>query len=543
MKRGKYFGGIQMDGSPTQIAVVVDIFAVTAPETPDFPQVDAVVRVSPGGFFSSEYVAYSFQNFSYNFQKGIVYLDDPTMDITATLEAKNDDPVTVLEGPVVFRPSLKKGRMRVELNEDEPSPTGPVGFNVPFLPSLAGEYRGKCDNKKFAALQIETGRETMLSRVASTGLQHYVVTGRIGYREDTMCSDFGVPRPAYCSMRFYTSADYRFFDNTLLLQGPRAALNCTTSGSDLACRQQILGKNETCSFKKVNDKTTPPAVYPRRFFVKTTAEQKKPLPPPEPPLSKGLVTGLNGSYYGFLHHENRDQYQLVRMNIAASSTTIHPHINERVYITASLTASFGSAWESTELYGQEFKRKEFYLVPYYRLESEDSDTFLVIDEWKAGYVRGTWYSKEFGRVGTVEFLKESIPSVPSDIAVIPSLGGAYEGPTDRDPETNNYWWLRTTIPGQIPREKRNTAFVQGEYEIKSGITVGRAFESGAIDMHTGAISFLVPENNNYVRLITGGMTKPDVLQLIWPGASIYSVRMTDYFPYSYRKLSSAEAGD
>ena len=539
LKRGKYFGGIQMDGSPTQIAVVLDTFAVTAPETPDFPQVDAILRVSPGGFFSAEYVSFRFQNFSYNFQKGVLYLEDPAIDISATLEVTNTDSTTVLEGPVVFRPSLKKGRMRVEMNEDELSPTGAVGFKIPFLPALAGEYRGKCDAKA-AALQIETGRESSLSRSSTSGLAHYVVTGRIGYLEDSMCSENG---PAFCSQRFFTSADYRFFENTLLLQGPRAALNCTTSGSDLFCRQQILGKNENCTFRKMSEQTTSPEVYPRRFFLKPTAEQKKPLPAPQPPLSEDLVTTLNGSYYGFLHHENRDQYQLIRMGISASSTTIHPHINERVFITASLSSIFGSSWNSSALYGQEFLRKELniglngIIIPYYRLDSEGSDTFLVIEEWKTGYLRGIWYSKEYGRVGTFEFLKEVATPVPANLDVIPSLDGEYEGPTDRDPKTNNWWWLRAIIPGQIPREKRNTATLQGEYESKNGVTVGRAFESGSIDMYTGAVSFVVPENN-YARLFTGFL-KQDALELIWPGACIWSVRMSDYSPYTYIKVGSA----
>jgi hypothetical protein len=542
LKRGKYFGGIQMEGSSTQISTVLDVFAVTAPETPNFPQVDAILRVSPGGFSSAEYVSFRFQNFSYNFQKGIVYLDDPSMDVTATLEATKNDTVIVLEGPIVFRPSLKKGRMRVQMDEDEPSPSGQVGFRVPFLPSLGGQYLGKCE-KRAAALQIETGRETAISRAASTGLEHYVVTGRIGYKGDSMCSETGTPRPAFCAQRFFTNADYRFFDEALLLQGPRAALNCTTSGTSLACRQQIRGKNETCLFEKTNDKTTPPAVYPRRFFMKVNSDQKKPLPRPEPPLSAALVSALNGTFYGFLHHENRDQYQLVRMNISASSTTIHPHINERVFITASLSTHFGSSWNSRSLFGQTFSRKEFYVVPYYRLESDESDTFLVVDEWKTGFIRATWYSKEYGRVGTVEFIKGTVPSVPENIAVTPSIDGDFQGPIDRGPETNDLWWLRTLIPGQIPKEKRNTAVVQGEYEFKSGIMVGRAFESGAIDMYTGAVSFLVPDPGNYVRLISGVVPKPGIFQLVWPGACIFSVSMGDYFPYTYRKLDPAKKGE
>ena len=83
----------------------------------------------------------------------------------------------------------------------------------------------------------------------------------------------------------------------------------------------------------------------------------------------------------------------------------------------------------------------------------------------------------------------------------------------------------------------NTAFIQGEYEMKSGIITGRAFENSALDIYTGAVSFLV-EEGLHARLLTGKVLPTKDLQLIWPGASIYSVSMHDYHPYTYRRVSS-----
>ena len=135
-------------------------------------------------------------------------------------------------------------------------------------------------------------------------------------------------------------------------------------------------------------------------------------------------------------------------------------------------------------------------------------------------------------MGSVEFIKGEPPTVPLSISVIPGVDGEFEGPIDRDLESNLIWWIRLHIPAQLPREKRNTALVQGEFEMKNGIIVGNAFESASLDMYTGAISFLDGRGDH---LITGHVLPDGNLAIVWPGDSIFSVPMNRYRPYTYRR--------
>ncbi len=530
---GKYFGFIQMEGGASSIATALDAYVVqnaVAPPNEEFPALNVTLRTGLGGYLTAEYQTLTYETISYNFEKGILYLDDPLLDLTATLQVSNTEEAVILEGPVVYRPTLKHGRMRLEMVLDNRGPNRSV---LPLLPTLAGEYPGRCGNRA-AVLQIETGREASMDRVSKTGLSDYVVTGRLGYESDPLCMDMPIP----CAVRFFSSADYRFFEGKLLLQGPRASMACTVNSETLTCTHTMLGQTEDCIFKKAPRQSTPPTNFSRRFYMKTTPEQKKPLPEPHPPGNEALADALTGDYYGFLHHENRDEYQLVRLNVVATSSSPNPHIPNRVYINASLSFVLGSTWESPSMFGQVFTRRVFSTAPNLALRAPNTDGFLVIDRegWRKEYLFGTWYSRGYGRVGTIEFIKGKIPEVPAQISTLVSIDGQFQGPTDREPEMNLYWLLKLIVPGQVPRVERNTVAVQGEYDNLKGLLSGGAFENGSFDMYTGMLSLTrVAEEPT---LISGRVLSKDQLSLIWPVRPSLGVLMLDYGAHSYQRVGT-----
>lgn len=173
MTYGKYFGTIQMEGQPEALAVSLDAFVTQINDPTVYPAMDVVLRVNLGGFLSSEYVGYNYYDPTFNFEKGILQLNDPKEDLTATLRVTTTDSETILEGPVTHRLTNAKGKMRVSLKLFGGLPVMPA---EPLQSVLKGEYFGKC-GKDQADLQIETGRG-LGANAPGNALQGYSITGR-----------------------------------------------------------------------------------------------------------------------------------------------------------------------------------------------------------------------------------------------------------------------------------------------------------------------------------------------------------------------------
>jgi hypothetical protein len=527
---GKYIGGIQMDGISGQFATTLDTFIVQPAETTAFPRVHATLKTSLGGFSSSEYLSFHFEKPTYNFEENILYLDDPNLDITGALHLIKTPSGIALEGPITHRPSQRTGKIFVQMDEEE-GELSKVGFQVPYVPKLAGEYLGECGGEK-SALQIETGKNSNLDRSARTGLEGYIIMGRMGNWEERY--------QEFLTARTYSFGIYYLFDGKLELQGPRGTLGCSVVQAGLNCKHTINTKPQTCHYKKKVLEGSPPQFFKRRFFLKLTPSQKAALPEVNPPENKELLQALRGNFYGYLHHENRDQYQPAHLSVISTTSTENPHNPNEVFITTSLSALYGSSWAAPQV-GQEFSRRTFYLRPGFTLEGPNADTFLVIDEWKKEFIRGVWYSKSFGRVGTFELLKGIKPELPKSFSVNPSLEGQYLGPTDRTPETNEIWWLQATVPPQIPPFEKSTVSLRGEFQLRGAISLSRAFESGAYDIYTNNFNW-VNEEEKSARLFTGTVSSQQELKIVWPGAPLFLVHMKNYGPYTYRRVVETPEG-
>lgn len=535
IKEGKWSGYLKLDGREDAIAVTMDSALVKPRPGEDFQILRLIFKLNLGGYGSTEYETEIFDDPAYDWDQNILVLDDPKneLKVKATIE-KATKPI--LEGQVIIRSSPGvTGQMRLVYRSN-----GPINVAIPekLTPSLAGQYEGLCGSRR-AVLQIETGKGlTWEVPVATTGLHHYNVTGGLGV-ENGWCTAVNRPgRPVWCTDHGYSSGIYDFFEGKLMLTGTRHTDECTREGDELTCRTQIVkeeaGKlryaNETCRLRKVE--ATPNGrlrIFQREFSLEPTADQLKPLPKWSPPASEETVKALNGSFFGYLHHEYRDRYQPIRLSVVASTSSDNPHKQNDVLVSVTAVQYFGPTLQSPTL-PFAYDRRLAYLVPGVMLDTQDSDVFLLIHEWRKGFVSGVWFSKSFGRVGTFEVTKgDTFPPLDPTAKRISDPSGTFRGPKEVNGEWD--WTLNTAIPKQPRTGDRSYLVLKGNYRSYAGDVLWpiRPIPRAAYDLYTGAFFWLTDDGNKVEepRIVRGYLEEGSELKLFWPSTRKWPVPVLD----------------
>lgn len=520
---GKYFGTIQMDGQPEAIAVSLDAFVTQIKDAAVYPALEVIVRTNLGGYSGSEYVGYEFYDPTFNFEKGILQLSDPKDDLTATLQVTNTDTETILEGPILHRLSNSKGKMRVVMELDDSIP--PAMPQAPLVSMLKGEYQGLC-GKDPADLQIETARGLGAS-APGNALTGYSITGRMGYSNGPLCAPDKTNR--YCGLYVYNTGTYSPFKNRLTMQGALGTIDCSKIGDTLQCNVFGYDKNGACRLIKKSEAPTAPVQIPASIFLDVPADQMQPLPDPAPPGNEGLVAALDGDFYGFLHFENRDVYQLMEMSVVASTSTENPHIQNQVNVAPTILLRAGSSWDSTPLLSMVYPQRVFWLTDGFAFEADGVDYYAVIGQWRKGYVAGVFYSRSFGRVGTFELQKGSRPALPDGMNLISDPTGYYNGPKDAPDPYKNSWSISIEIPNLVPGPGQTGVPLMGRYNGPGTMTM---FAASSLDLNTGSLGFLVQKPYGD-RLVTGEMISGGRLRLTWPNGPALGAPMSGYGAFTY----------
>ena len=516
-QNGTYFGSVQLDGIRSVVPMRLDAFSVQRSQI-EFPHLETILKVTLGGFEGPEYTTYHFKTVAYDFSEGVMTLDDPSLDVTVVLQVSSDDSFVVLDGTLIYRPTLKHGHLHLEMSTDGTPISLPTAS--PVMPLLAGEYTGPCDGQP-AALQIETGRETSLDRLSRGDLDRYVVSGRIGYRSLCVGSD------QVCASRFFSKGIYQLFGGQLQLSGAQGNINCQVDGNALQCTQSVLGHIQNCTFSRPG---APPirdaAYFPARYHLPVTSEQSSSLPTSNPPGNVALIEALNGPYYGVLHHERSDAYQLVAFNVSATNSNNFAGSANDVNISSTLGLVLGNSWESHAIQAQVFERRSFNWVPFFTLSSDQTDGEFVISSWKKGFISGDWISKGFGRVGTLELVKGQAPVLPETLEILTVPGGNYVGPSSGASVRNNRN-LTLSLFALESDGMRSTAQLTGESYSAVGPVPSIAYDSGAYDFYGGSLSLLRLMEPNQV-LTTGSLDVQGLLSLVWPSSPVAGVIISGY---------------
>lgn len=521
---GKYFGVLQMDGRTEKIAVSLDAFIVQFNNPTTYPALNVIVRTNLGGFQGREYVAYNFYAPTFNYEQGILELNDADKNLSATLSVSSSETESILEGPVVFRMSNSKGRMKLVMKTDDTQPD----VIAPLASLLSGEYEGRC-GKDSASLQIETGHE--LAAVNNgNALNEFAITGRLGFSNAPNCSKSKLNK--YCSQAPFGSGTYSPFSGQLTMQGPLGTITCGKNSDSLTCDLLLYSRKNSCELKKKFEPFSQPIQAPKTSFIGVPVDSKKALSDPLPPENAALLKDLNGDFYGFLHHENRDLYQPLEMNVVASTSTENPHVQNQVMINPTLFLRLGKSWDTPTVLSIFFPQRVFWMNPGFAFQDASSDYIAVISSWRKGYVSGILYSRSYGRIGSFEMLKGSKPPAFEHMNSMESPFKNFRGPIDLD-SIKNLRTISIEIPNQIPASGQSGIPVLGRF---SSPGVMSMFDAGSIDLNTGSVNLLI-RNSKGDRLVTGEITKQGSMSLLWPVGPALGAPMVDYKAFSYLPTS------
>lgn len=548
LKMGRWVGHVEIDGRSEAFAATLETHIVQPDDAALFPRLEAILKLSLGGYSGGEYDSEIYEDIQYDFNTGLLTFDEAASDLT--ISALVYPSPHRIEGQVFSRSTAQAGRIRLEYaDDDEPGDDGDsdedgvVGreraFTTPTLvPSLAGQYEGECAGRR-AILQIEAGRGFDAGSDVP-GLKQYSIRGAFGLEDNSLCYGLGgIGRPNWCVDRAYTSGTYNFLLGQLVLSGGLGTDSCELGDAGtLVCNVRIRDANRTCRLRKTSVATTPFFKGEQLYFIRTTADQRRALPEPSAPLHADLLAALGGSFSGYLYHETKDQYQPLKINVVSSRSTPNPHNENGVYVSATAVLHFGST-ASSDFWPHQLDRRPFYLRPGFILHSEGTDAALQITDWRMGVISGTWYSKAFGRVGTFQLVKSSeLPPLSADARFVPSIVGDFRGPRDRAAGTYDLWWLQTVVPVQPRDPGRSVVNFQGQYQMFTDTIPWprRRLQLGTYDVYAGQISFMTEADLDNPTFVFGTYNDRDSLKIFWPGAQKWGVGFFDFALNHYARV-------
>lgn len=538
LKPGRYIGWIQFTDRGEKIAVVAEFFQESPEDFTKFPKMNASFKLSLGGYNTHEYMTENFKDLKYDFDNGKLTIGEDKNDLVMTTEITKSGGRTKVAGQVFVRSSATFGTVEVLEESDEPEDTVLSVRSVnakeasKFIPLLDGQYEGKCDGKE-AAIQILTMRGLKTNKQGgnegSYGLERdYGISGRLAYKTDALCGNLSTNE--WCTRYTFGGGAYNIYLGKLVFRGSQSTEECTLKDGNLKCRIRTFDKTISCSLKKTPSANERATFFPRRFQVNATQEQMANLPEPEPPANSALSFALNGKFSGFIHNETNDQYIPVSLHVLPFSSTENPHNPNQMMVSVSSSMSPGK-FNRDQFVTQRFDSRSFYLRPGFVLAGPDADTFISIVEWKQGYIRGTWFSHAFGRVGSVQLVKGTTATLPEAAKVAPSFAGEFE----RSLTAKLTQWFRFIFPSQPTDLQGHLIRFNGSSQVLVGNTPIREIEAGMFDPYTGRLGWIISKDNVEV-FGTGRIDVDGNAELFVPPLPIFGVKANQYKFESYKRL-------
>lgn len=455
-REGRYLGFALMEGGKAKIPSTLDLF-VMQDETGEYPSLRAILKLELGGFGSREYITQYYPVVSYSWDNNEIKLDGnkqfAIQDITisegkvmgvSTGSGKEKKKSLTISGK--FRTA--KGAMsgEVELVWQNPESSSPqfkemLYPDTPIIPSLTGEYVGQCRVNETIierTLQLEAtkwkGTEEEDDPNPFLG---YEILGRVAELDKAI-----KPGPLLIVSELFPRGIYNFYRGEVrLFPNPMKAggkvMTCQVSSNGLICGDCLYIK-KTSAGENVVDRHASYRLFPRTNHL---------LIPDDEPLSDyPSGNDIKGKYWGYLHHEQSDRYQLLQFDVADITNTAHTHNLEDIYISLTTQLYFGDR-EDQEYLTYNFHQRDFpNTIPF--SFSGNNDVLLTVTSWQKKTIKGVWHSKYFGRVGTFELVKDFIPPIDSTVFRVEKLSGAYI-------DQNSYWELNLNVTNKESQENTN----------------------------------------------------------------------------------------
>lgn len=547
LKHGRYIGYIKLDATNEKLAVVTDLYIESPEDLRLFPRLNVLFKVTLGGYNTHEYFTETFEDVRYNFDNGVLALDEPQNDLMATAQVHTMGSKTFIIGQVFIRSSAVSGTLHLEFETDEPDDDdGPGGGgddnepgnddDAPFIPLLEGQYEGRCGTSR-AAMQIQTVRGLTSGDAGSEppGLSHhYGIAARLAYKDSAFCGS-SPGDTTWCTYYNYSSASYNFYLGKIVFHGNRSSQDCTLRQGELTCRIPVRDGIEECVLQKTDMQVRPPRFYTRAYNLRPTADQMLELPPAAPPQNTALTAALRGMFAGYLHNETNDTYQAVRLNAMPYSSTDNPHNPNQMMVTTT-SINYLDRGATGDFVTQRYEPRSFYLRPGFTLNGPNSDSYINIVEWKQGFIRGVLYSHAFGRVGTIQLIKDSLPSIPAAANVVHNFVGEFDGPLAANGTVIRQRWFKLLFPAQPTALSNNLVKFKGSFQTLVDVTAIEDINEGTYDPYTGRLGWVITRDTDST-LVSGLVDSNAAVKLFWPPApNVFGVRTSDYKFDSFRRL-------
>lgn len=448
-----------------------------------------------GDFGSKEYVTYHFDKVGYNLVTGSLVFDQEDQDITLVTTKFGDGKLVANVRSAI---AGHVGTIILEKN-------GVANLRRDFIRSVTGQYRGQCEGDE-TSLQLMTYKTTKDTLRLGNPFGSYNMTGQVGDHV-TFSGDQNRQIPLTADLIY--SGSYDFYQGKLTLFGRRLAYDCSVDGTVLDCGSCIFTKDIDDSDRGDNVKP----LSSTNLMASNATGNGSAFP-------AGSLS-INGEYKGYLHHERLDQYQAASLNIVTFQ-------NQSESETQSLQMSVGAKLffgdhNSQEVLPYRFDRRNFNILSkvfVFERMIDDVDAVLQITELNDQVAKGVWYSILFGRVGTFEVRRGTLPFLPEGAKTFKAVSGDYESPT---------FQLRVSSRlDASPINTENPFYPQifgGRFWYKSGIASQIKITDGSYDFYTGKIAFIVEDSK---RIAVGvNDSNLSTLRLLWP-PKVLATPLPDY---------------
>lgn len=457
----------------------------------------AILKLFLGEPGSDEYVSYHFEDLDFNESEKTLALFHPDQEISILLKKTG---TAQLSG--ILRSSFGGdcGEVVLELpNEEKLLP-----LQYPHLNALAGEYEGTCENGQLTRLQIYTYRSTEDTSKIGNPFASFKLYSNWAYKDRSLCFE----KSEFCIMGVFDKGTYNFFENDLMLMGPKRNVACKALTDGLICGQ--------CQLLRTKAMPSPP-ISPSKKSKKPFSERVS--------VRDSSSTDWGGVYRGYLYHEGLDLYQLAEVNLRDFNTGSQRKLSANAHLyfgEYEKKESISYRFETLELDVQS-PRKQFILSR----PDADLDAVIEVTEIGEGIMRGIWYSLLFGRVGPFELHQEKPVQIPEKALMMKSLSGFYSG---------DLWDLNLVVElGQTPLNSDNPfhpltfsgwAKIQ---ELGFRVTV----LDGSYDFYTGKLGLVL----SHPSLFAGVRTPSGEIFLRKPGHLVGTV-LKDWDLIQYEFVSS-----
>lgn len=455
-------------------------------------KIKAVLSLYFGGFDSTEYVSYHFDDVEFNLLNQSLTFSQDDQDLT--LSTNRFDGYS-------FEATARSARGRrlgvLRMSQDDRSLTSNAGVSA-----LGGQYNSYCNSRR-SYLNLQTYRSTADTVRVGNPFGAYKIAGQFGAQIPRLCRS---SRP--CVTNQIKEGSYNFFNGQLTLYGSQKTEQClVNSDGSISC--------SSCTYRKSDQDRFTNIIWPRRDPFRQTTNTA-------PQWSQIR----QGEYFGYLFHERRQMMQRMSFDVIS-----YQDDDENKYLLSSVANLYFGGFESNEVLSYRFEDQPINLlaqnVVLQRTE-DDVDAILKITEVGQGYIKGVWYSILFGRVGTFFVAKDNPPNNETSYPVMRKLRDEYI--------SSGHFLDLDILVGQAPVNTENPFFpltLSGYFSYRSDIASRLMITGGSYDFYTGKIGF---EINDSPRVFTG-LVGTQNMDLRWVSNGFATV-IQDFEPSRfYRKVN------